>query len=149
MKKVYVKILTIIIITTFTVLTSNAQEFGVRFGGINGVGGASIDAVFGNREYSRIHADLGFYKNNIALDVLWDFINRPVGGEALNWYMGVGPSLYFGHHSWLGVSGELGLEYRFNVVPIAVGVDWRPTFWLVKNSGFGADSFGFNIRLVF
>ena len=63
--------------------------------------------------------------------------------------MGAGPSTFIGDEFWLGLSGEIGLEYRFATVPIAIGADWRPTMWLVKETKFGADSFGLNVRYVF
>ncbi|HCE57146.1 MAG TPA: outer membrane insertion C- signal [Prolixibacteraceae bacterium] len=131
------------------VLSSNAQEIGVRFGGTNGAGGAAIDAVFSAGQFSRIHADLGFYRGGLGIDALWDFIYKPLNGEAFNWYLGVGPSTYLGDSFWLGMSGEIGLEYRFSSVPIAIGADWRPTLWVVKETRFGADSFGLNVRFVF
>ena len=146
------KCIKIIVVFAFTfgiVYMSNAQEIGVRFGGINGSGGVSADAMFKAGQYSRFHADLGLYKNGMGLDILWDFVNRPLGNEALNWYLGIGPSTYIGNNSWLGASGEIGLEYRLNAVPIAIGVDWRPTYWLANKTGFGADSFGINLRIVF
>ena len=127
---------------------SDAQEVGIRFGGTNGSGGAAVDAVFGAGA-GRIHADLGFFKDGVGIDVLWDFLYKPLNDESFNWYLGVGPSTLIGDYFWLGVSGEAGLEYRFNTVPIALGVDWRPTFWLIEETKFGADSFGLNVRWVF
>ena len=138
----------VIAIVFITVFSSNAQELGIRFGGTNGHGGAAIDGVFGVGQFSRIHADLGFY-NGVGIDAVWDFLYKPLGGEAFNWYLGVGPSLYIGNDFWLGASGEIGLEYRFESVPIALGLDWRPTFWILEETKFGADSFGFNVRYVF
>lgn len=148
MKLKLTKLMAIIVILAGGVLTSNAQEFGVRFGGINGSGGIGVDAAFGLGQYSRIHSDLGIYKNGLGLNALWDFVNRPLSDEALNWYLGIGPSMYIGNNSWLGISGEIGLEYRFLSVPIAFGIDWRPTYWLANNKRFGADSFGINIRFI-
>lgn len=130
-------------------LSTNAQEVGIRFGGTNGAGGAAIDGVFGVGQFSRIHADLGFYKGGIGIDGLWDFLYKPLNEEAFNWYLGVGPSLFLGEDFWLGASGEIGLEYRFASVPIALGVDWRPTMWIVRETQFGANSFGLNVRYVF
>ncbi len=144
-----IKILSIIALVTSGVLASNAQEFGVRFGGINGSGGIGVDAAFETGQYSRFHSDIGIYKLGVGLNALWDFVDRPVSDEALNWYVGIGPSMYVGSRSWLGISGEIGLEYRFLSVPIALGIDWRPTYWLVNNTRFGADSFGINMRFVF
>ena len=148
MKKVYRRLLSVILIITGCTLYSNAQEVGVRFGGTNSVGGAAIDAVFGEGN-GRIHADLGFYKEGVGVDVLWDLLYKPLSGEAFNWYLGVGPTAYISDDFWLGVSGEIGLEYRFSGAPIAIGADWRPTLWVVEETRFGADSFGLNVRFVF
>jgi hypothetical protein len=149
MKMGYQRLLFVIVFITGVALTTNAQEVGVRFGGTNGAGGAAIDAVFGSGS-GRIHADLGFYKDGLGVDVLWDLLYRPLNGEAFNWYLGVGPTTFIGGDNfWLGVSGEIGLEYRFSSVPIAIGADWRPTLWVVEETKFGADSFGLNIRFVF
>ena len=143
------KILLIAIIALATISASNAQEIGVRFGGTNGAGGAAIDAVFEAGEFSRIHADLGFYKGGIGVDALWDFIYKPLGDEAFNWYLGVGPSTFIGDDFWFGASGEIGLEYHIESAPIAIGIDWRPTLWILNETNFGADSFGLNVRFVF
>lgn len=140
-----------VLLVAFAVVTMgslSAQEVGIRFGGVNGAGGAAIDAVFGTGA-SRIHADLGFYSDGVGIDVLWDLLYKPLSGEAFNWYVGVGPSALISDDFWLGVSGEIGLEYRFNGVPIVLGVDWRPTFWIIDDSRFGADSFGLNARWSF
>jgi len=149
MKRKMTRLVAVIAIISCTYLTSNAQEVGVRFGGTNGYGGAAIDAVFGAGEFSRIHADLGFYKGGVGIDAFWDFIHKPLGGEAFSWYLGVGPSTYIGDDFRLGASGEIGLEYHFNGAPIALGIDWRPTLWIIDETKFGADSFGLNVRYVF
>jgi hypothetical protein len=129
-------------------MLSNAQEVGIRFGGTNGAGGAAIDGIFGLGEFSRIHADLGFYKGGVGIDALWDFLHKPLGGEAFNWYVGAGLSTYIGDDFQIGASGEIGIDYYFNAVPISLGLDWRPTLW-ITDTRFGADSFGLNVRYVF
>ncbi len=149
MKRKITRLLAVFAIVISGVITSNAQEVGVRFGGTNGAGGAAVDAVFGLGQFSRIHADLGFYKGGVGIDAVWDFLYKPLGSEAFNWYLGVGPSLFIGDDFWLGASGEIGLEYRFETVPLALGLDWRPTFWILEETKFGADSFGLNFRYVF
>ena len=50
---------------------------------------------------------------------------------------------------FLGVSGEIGIEYHFDTVPIAIGLDYRPTFWIIEETDFDAGGFGLNIRYVF
>jgi hypothetical protein len=144
MKKLYL----VVILILATYCYANAQEIGVRFGGTNGNGGVALDGVFGSGP-GRIHADLGFYQGGVGIDALWDFVYKPLGGEAFNWYLGAGPTTYIGDDFWLGLTGEIGLEYRFKTVPISLGADWRPTLWVIKETEFGADSFGLNVRFRF
>lgn len=129
----------------FAIGTLSAQEVGLRFGGTNGGNGAAIDAVFGTGA-GRIHADLAFYNGGIGVDALYDFIHKPLGGEAFSWYAGVGASALIGDFFLLGATAEIGLEYSFNTVPIVIGLDWRPTFWIIEETQFGADGFGLNAR---
>ncbi len=129
-------------------VSANAQELGIRFGQALG-NNVAIDGIFSTGEFSRIHADVNFGNSGVGIEVLWDFLNKPLGGEAFSWYAGVGPSLLIGDPFILGVSGEIGLEYHFNQVPIAIGVDWRPTFQIIEDTDFWADGFGFNVRYVF
>src|SRR6476620_12369063 len=119
----------------------NAQELGVRFGNVakNTFG---IDAVFSAGEFSRVHADASFGNQGLGVDALYDFLYRPLADTPLNWYVGAGPSLNIGNEFWLGASGEIGLEYKFEDVPIALGADWRPTLWIVKETTFDARGFG-------
>ena len=154
MKKVL--LIAVVIIASYSYGT--AQELGVRFGDVSG-GSVAIDGVFSLGEFSRVHADLSF-GNGFGADVLWDFLYRPLGGEAFNWYAGVGP--YLGVFDTkndkedgddtefnLGVVGEIGLEYRFNSVPISLSADYRPSLEIIDETSFHAGGFGFNIRYVF
>ena len=143
------RFLLILIIAVSGVTVSNAQEVGIRFGDALGTGtSVAIDGVFSVGKFSRVHADVSF-GNGVGVEALWDFIYRPLSGEAFNWYVGAGPSLFLGDPFLLGISGEIGLEYHFNEVPIALGADWRPTFVIIENTDFSAGGFGFNVRWVF
>lgn len=145
----YLKILTLIMFFGLaSSLESNAQEVGIRFGNFyeNNV---AIDGVFELGQFSRIHADVSFGNNGVGIDALWDFLYRPIGSSDFDYYIGVGPSLYLGDPFRLGAAGEIGVEYLFPDVPIAIGFDWRPTLVIVENTRFNADQFGLNIRYVF
>jgi len=145
----------IIVVVFFSagIMTANAQsvgELGIRWGDATG-GDISVDGIIGLGQYSRIHANVSFGGNDgtdFGIDALWDFIYRPLGGEAFNWYAGVGPFLGFGNIFSLGVAGELGLQYNFNI-PLSLSLDWRPAFRLVENTDFSAGGFGLNLRYVF
>lgn len=147
MKKTVKKLLVAAAIVMGFALTSNAQELGVRFGDVSG-GNVAIDGIFSTGEFSRIHADVSF-GDGLGIDVLWDFIYRPLGGEAFNWYAGVGPYMYINDPFWLGAVGELGLSYTFNAIPISLSADWRPALSIIEETDFHAGGFGFNVRYVF
>ncbi|MGG7036107.1 MAG: hypothetical protein ACI7YS_13065 [Flavobacterium sp.] len=126
--------------------TMQAQEVGVRFGDVVG-NDIGIDAVFSSGS-SRIHADVSF-GNGVGVEVLWDVLYKPLGSSDFHWYLGAGPSALIDDPFWLGISGEAGLEYRFKGVPIVLGADWRPTFWIIDDSDFHSGGFGINARWVF
>jgi hypothetical protein len=128
--------------------TAHSQEIGARFGGALGnKGSVALDAVFSVGKFSRVHSDVSF-GNGIGIEALWDFIYRPISDSPINYYIGVGPSLYLGDPFLLGAAGEAGIEYRFDGAPIALGLDFRPTFIIVENTDFYG-GFGFNVRYIF
>jgi hypothetical protein len=138
------------IVLTFSLAAHAAfsQELGIRFGDVLG-NDVALDAIFKTGKFSRVHADVSF-GNGVGVDVLWDFLYRPfsIEGEGFNWYVGAGPSLFIDDPFYFGVSGEVGIEYQFKF-PMVIGIDWRPTFWIVENTDFHAGGFGANVRYVF
>jgi hypothetical protein len=136
----------ILIIFCFSYYFINAQELGIRFGKVAG-NDVAIDAVFSAGEFSRIHADLSF-GHGLGLDALYDFIYKPLG-SGFSWYVGAGPTMLIDDPFFLGISGELGLDYHFEKVPISISGDWRPTFYIIEDTDFDADGFGINVRWVF
>src|SRR6478609_451395 len=123
---------------------AKAQEIGVRTGDIGG-NNVALDAIVGAGSFSRIHADVSF-GDNVGVDALYDFAYRPLGSTNLNWYAGIGPSFIFGNDFWFGASGEIGLEYHFGGLPIAIGADYRPTYWFTDQSEWGTGGWGVNLR---
>jgi hypothetical protein len=142
MKKIPVILLAVMLCAGY----SSAQELGVRFGDIVG-NNVAVDGVFGFKG-KRIHADVSF-GDGLGVEALYDLVMKPIEGEAFYYYIGLGAFTWLGDPFQLGISGELGLEYRFFNVPIALGLDWRPSFRLVEDTDFYFDRFGLNIRWVF
>lgn len=124
-----------------------AQEVGVRLGDVVG-NRAAVDAVFNSGETNRIHADLSF-GDGVGVEVLWDIVYRQISDSDFNWYLGVGPTMLLHHDMHLGVSGEIGVEAHLVDAPIAIGLDWRPTLYVIERTDFDAQGFGLNVRFVF
>ncbi len=136
------KLILFILFGTLISYASHAQELGVRFGDTVG-GNVAIDGVFAFKS-SRIHADVSF-GSGVGVVAIYDFIVKPISGEAFNWYLGVGASAFLGDPFQLGIPGELGLEYRFDF-PLVIGADWRPTLIIIETTDFKFDRFGLNVR---
>ena len=128
--------------------TASAQELGIRFGDVLG-NTVAVDGLFQIGQFSRVHADLSFGSDGVGVEALYDFLYKPLGGDGFNWYVGAGPSLFIADPFYLGFSGEVGVDYHFNEVPISLSLDWRPTFWLIEQTDFRAQGFGLNVRYVF
>lgn len=136
------------IILGFAIIISSAlsaQELGVRFGELTG-NNVAVDGMF-DFEGGRIHANISFGEG-LGLEALYDFVHEPLEDE-LYWYAGVGASSYIDDDFYLGISGEIGLEYVFDSVPIVIGFDYRPTFWIIEETDFNWGGFGLNVRYKF
>ena len=140
------KVLLVICLLCMIAVPGYTQEVGVRFGNISG-GNIALDAVFSTSKFSRIHTDLAL-GDGVAIDLIWDFHYQQLGNEAFNWYLGVGPYSYLGSPFELGLIAEIGLEYHFKSIPLAIGGDWRPYLRIIDNTDVGWNGFGLNVRLV-
>jgi hypothetical protein len=139
----------ILLFAFVTVCTvTKAQELGIRFGDVVG-NDVAIDALFSTGKFSRVHADVSF-GDGVGIEAVWDFLYRPLSGEAFNWYAGVDATTFIHDDLFLlGANGEIGLSYKFNGVPISLSADWRPVFYIIEDTDFRADGFGVNVRYVF
>ncbi len=137
------KLLSALFVTLFLLNFGNAQELGIRFGDIVG-NNVAIDGM-----YKQFHGDISFGSGGVGIEALYDFFQKPLKGEAFSVYAGGGLFTWLGDPFLLGVSGEIGLAYHFNNVPISLSFDWRPSLTIIDNTNFNVDRFGFNIRYVF
>ena len=140
------KTLLLLCLLQCSMVLCSAQEVGVRFGNVSG-GNVAVDAVFSTTKFSRIHTDISF-GDGVGIDLIWDFHYKRLGNEAFNWYIGLGPYSFLGSPFELGLVAEIGLEYHFKGVPLAIGGDWRPYLRIIDNTDLGWGGFGFNVRFV-
>lgn len=146
MKYNKLKVLILLVFTIVATTNINAQEIGIRGGDLSG-GNIALDAVLLTGDFSRIHADVSFGED-IGVDLIWDFIYRPLVDETFYFYSGIGPYFLFTDPFTMGAAGEVGFEYRFDSVPIALGIDWRPLLSITEETEFIPEGFGFNVRFI-
>lgn len=130
------------------------NAIGVRIGSYNGVNfktflntNKALDlnlAVRSNDNFKRF-----------ILTGLYEVHNPINGAPGLLWYYGGGASIgsykvkNFESDLFLSADGVLGLDYKFDGLPLNLAIDWRPRLELTPNTDFGTGDVGLAIRLTF
>jgi hypothetical protein len=84
-----------------------------------------------------------------AIGLLYE-VFRPVNNlEGFKWFFGAGAYGGFGNGQYLGAQGIIGLDYKFNNVPINLSVDWKPELNLVNEVMFEPSALGLSVRFTF
>lgn len=114
-----------------------------------------------------------FLSNQAALDVILNFqsrknysyfrltglyeVHKPIQNAAgLRYYYGAGGSLGSVKYKYVdesnlyaSIDGVLGLDYKFDDLPINVSVDWKPAIEIVPDTEFDARGLGLSVRFTF
>lgn len=110
-------------------------------------------------EKNSIELQAGFLSDAFRVAGLYEFNFYNLGNvNGLGWY--VGPGVHYQVYkssyqkennikSEFGIDGIIGLDYKFNSLPINVSVDWQPSIALVGNSGGSVSNGGIGIRYAF
>lgn len=144
--KLFLTFFIFIALITSMLVTSKAQsnwEAGLRFGEAFG-----IDATIPIAASPRLHPALYFgYSLGLATYFDWMFsLNE--GPEGLKFYPGVGPEIYIGNNFDVGIAGNFGVEYSFDI-PLTISLDWRPGFIITDNMNFHSGNWGISARFRF
>jgi hypothetical protein len=75
-------------------------------------------------------------------------IHRPLNATpGLKWYYGVGGYVGFASGStFLGPTGAIGLDYKFENIPLNLSLDWKPELDILPKINFIPDAFGLSAR---
>ncbi len=107
------------------------------------------------------------YMGGNALDFMGHFHNNGVQVAGLyewNHQLGSGFTLYYGAGlslgAWeygdsnemgfgLGIDGIVGVEWKIPSVPLALSLDWKPSFEILPETDFYIKGFAFGVKYVF
>ncbi|MBK8625236.1 MAG: hypothetical protein IPN86_06655 [Saprospiraceae bacterium] len=138
---------TLVIALLFVTSVSQAQDYksavGLRLGSPLSVSyktfiseKGAFEGVAGFRSYS------GYSWFNVG--AYYQHHNEIASVDGLKWYYGAGANVYFwswesnfidpGSTTSIGISGVLGLDYKFSDYPVNLSADWIPTFFI---NGYG------------
>ncbi|WP_281614070.1 hypothetical protein [Flammeovirga sp. SubArs3] len=116
-------------------------EIGIRFWDDIG-----IDFCL-NLAKNRVHFT-GTFGNRFNLSVYYDWIFNIENTNGLALYVGAGGKISFGDPTDFGIGANLGIQYAFDI-PLSIGFDWRPTWWLTHGSNFSSGDYAFMARFRF
>lgn len=158
----------ILALCTLGISQVNAQEYyksaaGLRLGYPVSVSyktfindNAAVEAYIGFRSYSYLT-----FSNYSSVSIAAAYqIHNPIDEvDGLQWYYGGGASIVFNNYPVgldnfsslaFGISGYLGLDYKFNDLPVAVSLDWVPTLFLGNTTynSFGAGYGSLGVRYI-
>jgi hypothetical protein len=147
MKKV---VLMIIIVLCTVGSRSYAQEYkmaiGARFTNAQATVNNSISFRYFLNEGSALEALVSF--DPLSIGGLYE-VFRPLGAPGLQWFFGGGGYVSFSDNDVLGAMGIIGMDYKFQKIPLNISLDWKPELNLVKEVGFEAATVGLGIRFAF
>lgn len=68
----------------------------------------------------------------------------------LQWFAGPGAYIAFRNSStFVGAAGIVGLDYKFDEVPINVSIDWKPELNIISKIAFESSGIGLSVRYTF
>jgi hypothetical protein len=127
-----------------TVAFSQSQYIGGRSGGYGGELSYQKDL----NSSGRLEADLGWSYSYLGLTGLYQWV-KPIGGvQGLEWFYGGGATVGFGSGLYLGVAGNIGIDYNFSF-PLQIGLDYRPTLFILPSISGGWTGYAFSARYRF
>lgn len=143
------KVLSVLVMLFMFAAVSQAQDYktavGLRLGSPLSVSyktfiseKGAFEGVAGFRSFS------GFSWFNVG--AYYQHHNEISSVNGLKWYYGAGANIYFWSFDFdlpgssstsIGLSGVLGLDYKFADIPLNLSIDWIPTFFVNGyNDGF-------------
>ncbi|HZG25624.1 MAG TPA: hypothetical protein VEZ17_13630 [Chitinophagaceae bacterium] len=73
--------------------------------------------------------------------------HKPLNYPGIKWYYGAGA--YLGaenRNTYFGPTGVIGLDYKFETIPLNLSLDWKPELDILPRIAFIPDAFGLSAR---
>jgi hypothetical protein len=122
------------------------MALGARFTTANATVNNAISFKYFMNETSALEGLFSF--DPVTLGALYE-VHRPLGAPGLQWFFGGGAYVSFNNDDVFGALGIIGLDYKFQKIPLNISVDWKPELNLVEEVGFEASTVGLGVRFVF
>ena len=160
MKKILFVVLLLKVISAGSLLQAQSYRtaLGVRLSSANAMQNNSVSFKQFITDKTAIEA-LFTFGDPLALGALVEF-HKPLSSAGLTYYYGGGG--YIGFVKTLnvntqktntdpnfGAQGVIGLDYKFNNIPLNLSLDWKPELNIVNDINFEPAAIGFTARFTF
>lgn len=160
MKKIAIVYLLVAVVSSTQTL--NAQDYktglGVRLSSSNAMQNNSISIKQFISSTTAIEG-LFTFGDPLALGALIEF-HKPLSASGLTYFYGAGGYISFlktvnvntqksSTDPNFGAQGIIGLDYKFNNIPLNISLDWKPELNIVSDINFEPAAIGFSARFTF
>jgi hypothetical protein len=160
MKKILFALLLTAGIGSFSNLAAQNYKtaLGVRLSSSNAMQNNSVSIKQFINEKTAVEG-LFTFGDPLALGALVEFY-KPLTPEGLSWFYGGGGYISFVKKVNVatsksttdpnfGAQGIVGLDYKFNNIPLNISLDWKPELNIVSDINFEPAAIGFSARFTF
>lgn len=136
------------------IVSAKAQEYvnavGVRLGSNSPAITSGFTIKHFLNESNAVEGILGVGNGGLGLCGLYEWHHPITSVDHLQWFVGAGGYAAFRNKSSaIGAAGIVGLDYKFEQIPLNISLDWKPELNLITSVGFEANTVGISARFVF
>jgi hypothetical protein len=118
---------------------------GIRLSNASPTLSNSISAKYFVSEKNAVEGLLSF-GSRFGIGGLFE-VHSPLNLPGLKWFYGAGGYLGFeSGDTYLGPTGAIGLDYKFEKIPLNLSIDWKPELDILPKIAFIPDAFGVSAR---
>ncbi|MDO6430091.1 hypothetical protein Q4E93_05820 [Flavitalea sp. BT771] len=132
----------------------SAQDYkvaiGVRFSSSAPTLNNAVSVKYFMNETSAVEGLISFGNSRFGLGGLYEKHQLIGGTPAFTWFYGAGGYIGFEDRTtFLGPTGVVGLDYKFQNAPLNLSLDWKPELDIIPSINFVPDAFALTARFTF
>jgi len=144
-------LLMLFVIAGISVASLHAQDYklglGIRLSSASPTLSNSVSVKYFFQENRAIDGLISFGGSRFGIGGLYEIHNALNATEGLKWYYGAGAYVGFqDHDTYLGPTGVVGLDYKFQNIPLNLSLDWKPELDIIPRINFVPDAFALTAR---
>ena len=148
MKRKMIMLLMILAVVTTAMAQDYKTGVGIRFSSNDAAINNSITVKHFLSSRTAIEGLISF-GDPFAIGAMVELHNGIESVAGLQWFYGGGAYVGFGGRRNVGAQGVLGLDYKFNNLPINLSLDWKPELNLIRQLSFEPAAVGLSARFTF